>query len=127
MEVILDTNALSALADGDPALGAALKPVTGVAVTVITLGEYRYGIRLSRHRTAHETWLDTVLGLYRILPVDDATTVSYALLRHELKRVGRLIPTNDLWIAAIAKQHGLPVVSRDRHFDAVQGLHRIAW
>jgi tRNA(fMet)-specific endonuclease VapC len=45
----------------------------------------------------------------------------------ELKRAGTPIPTNDLWIAALCRQHDLPLLSRDRHFDRVPGLRRIAW
>ncbi len=48
-------------------------------------------------------------------------------VRVGLKRTGRPIPANDAWIAALALQHGLPVLSRDRHFDAVPGLERAGW
>lgn len=55
------------------------------------------------------------------------TTVAYAALRVSLKRAGRPIPANDAWIAALALQHRLPVLSRDEHFDAVPDLERTAW
>jgi len=48
-------------------------------------------------------------------------------VRDELKRSGRPIPGNDLWIAALARQHALPLLSRDRHFDLVPGVQRIGW
>jgi predicted nucleic acid-binding protein len=51
----------------------------------------------------------------------------YAEVRDELKRSGRPIPGNDLWIAALARQHALPLLSRARHFDFVPGLKRVAW
>ena len=54
----------------------------------------------------------------------DETAVAYAALRVALKRSGRPIPANDAWIAALALQHRLPVLSRDEHFDAVPGLER---
>jgi len=41
--------------------------------------------------------------------------------------MGRSIPTNDLWIAALCRQHALPLLSRDRHFDVVRGIQRIGW
>jgi tRNA(fMet)-specific endonuclease VapC len=63
----------------------------------------------------------------RILDVDGRTTEHYAEVRAELKRAGQPIPGNDVWIAALARQHALPVLSRDRHFDAVPGLRRISW
>jgi predicted nucleic acid-binding protein len=48
-------------------------------------------------------------------------------VRHELRRKGRAIPGNDLWIAALARQHALPLISRDQHFDFVSGLTRTGW
>jgi tRNA(fMet)-specific endonuclease VapC len=61
------------------------------------------------------------------LPVDLATTAHYARVRNELRRGGTPIPENDVWIAALARQHSLPVVSRDVHFDVVPQLVRRAW
>jgi predicted nucleic acid-binding protein len=48
-------------------------------------------------------------------------------IRLELKKVGRPIPSNDLWIAALSRQHSLPILTRDRHFDAVKGASRLSW
>jgi predicted nucleic acid-binding protein len=59
--------------------------------------------------------------------VDEGTAEHYAEVREELKRMARPIPANDLWIAALARQHRLPIISRDRHFDFVPGLTRLAW
>jgi len=59
--------------------------------------------------------------------VDRGTADEYAEIRSELKRAGRPIPGNDLWIAALARQHALPLLSRDRHFDLVPGLKRVGW
>jgi predicted nucleic acid-binding protein len=104
-----------------------LQRATEIALPVIALGEYRYGIRQSRHRAQYERWLNDVIATCRVLSVDEGTTAVYADIRSELKRAGRPIPGNDLWIAALARQHSLPVLSRDQHFDAVRGLKRIDW
>jgi tRNA(fMet)-specific endonuclease VapC len=125
--VILDTNGLSAVADGDPALEPILRRAAEIALPVIVLGEYRYGIRQSRHRVRYERWLAEALAGYRVLAVDEDTAGHYAEVREELKRLARPIPANDLWIAALARQHRLPVLSRDRHFDFVPRLKRLAW
>ena len=125
--MLLDTNALSALADGDAGLAAALGDTARLAVPVIALGEYRFGIRASRRRKSYERWLDEHLSLFTVLEVDQATTVHYAEVRATLKARGRPIPENDVWIAALARQHDCPVVSRDRHFDAVPGLKLVSW
>ena len=125
--MILDTNALSAMADGDPALEAILARAVELAVPVIVLGEYRYGIAASRKRLLYETWLAKVIRSCRILHVDEATAGEYADIRGELKRKGLPIPGNDVWIAALARQHAMPVVSRDEHFDFGWKLKRVAW
>jgi tRNA(fMet)-specific endonuclease VapC len=125
--LILDTNALSALAEGERSLAPLLRDATQVAVPVIALGEYRYGISRSRDRLHYERWLTEYLPTLRILDVDEGTTMHYAAVRGQLKKAGTPIPSNDAWIAALARQHALPIVSRDRHFDLVPGTERITW
>jgi predicted nucleic acid-binding protein len=125
--VILDTNALSAFVDGDVRVGEVLRRQSRAAIPVIVLGEFRYGIAGSRHRGEYETWLDAHLPHFDILPITDETAIAYAALRVALKRSGRPIPANDAWIAALALQHRLPVLSRDGHFDVVPNLDRRNW
>jgi predicted nucleic acid-binding protein len=125
--LILDTNALSAFVDGDPLVGSVLTRSTRVAIPVIVLGEFRYGIVGSRHRKTYEAWLDSRLRHFEILEVTAETASFYADLRAILKKMGRPIPANDAWIAALARQHQLPILSRDGHFDTVAGLQRIGW
>jgi tRNA(fMet)-specific endonuclease VapC len=125
--VILDTNALSAFVDGDPGVGDVLRRQERAAIPVIVLGEFRYGIAQSQQRASYEAWLGSYLGQFDVLPVTDETAVAYAALRVILKRSGRPIPANDAWIAALALQHRLPVLSRDAHFDVVPHLDRRSW
>jgi tRNA(fMet)-specific endonuclease VapC len=125
--MILDTNALSAAADGDPAVIALLARADQVAIPVIVLGEYRYGIAQSRNRTAYANWLKGLLNDCLVLDIHEPATHYYAEITLELKRKGTPIPTDDIWIAALCRQHALPLLSRDRHFDLVPGSKRIGW
>ena len=125
--MILDTNALSATAENEPSALQVVAQAERLAVPVIVIGEYRFGITQSRHRGAYESWLRQMLTAVTVLDIDEETTRSYASIAFELKRSGRPIPTNDLWIAALCRQHALPLLSRDRHFDFVRGLQRIEW
>ena len=125
--MILDTNALSAMADGDRRMAPILQQAKQIEIPVVVLGEYRYGIRQSRNRKVYEYWLSQIIPDCRVLVVDDTTAERYAEVRDELRRSGRPIPSNDLWIAGLARQHDSPLLSRDRHFDAVPGLQRIDW
>ena len=125
--MILDTNALSAWAEGVAAVEAPLRSARRLVVPTIVLGEYYFGIRQSSHRSRYEDWLQRYLPLAEIAIVNHATAGVYADLRRELKRSGNPIPSNDAWIAALSRQHGLPVLSNDAHFDQVDGVQRIAF
>ena len=125
--MILDTNSLSAIAEGELTAASEGARARQTAIPSIVLGEYRFGIGRSRYRREYERWLEDVLSDWRVLAVDEETAVWYADLRLELKEAGTPIPTNDEWIAALCRQHALPLVSRDRHFDLVAGLQRIEW
>lgn len=125
--MILDTNALSAVADGEPQAMDVVAGADRIAVPAVVLGEYRLGIAQSRHRASYESWLREWIAAVMVLDIDDRTTHSYSAIGLELKRKGKPIPTNDLWIAALCRQHSLPLLSRDRHFDLVAGLRRFGW
>jgi tRNA(fMet)-specific endonuclease VapC len=125
--VIIDTNALSAFVDGDRLVGHILLQQARAVIPVIVLGEFRYGIAASRRRSAYEEWLETHLPHFDVLSVTAETAVAYADLRVALKRSGRPIPANDAWIGALAIEHRLLILSRDRHFDSIAGVQRIGW
>jgi tRNA(fMet)-specific endonuclease VapC len=125
--MILDTNALSALAEGNRDLFRAIRFAPRLSVTLISLGEFRYGIARSRRGDELQAWLDAFLGRAQVLSPTLATLPHYAAIRAELKANGTPIPANDCWIAALVREHRLPFVSRDRHFDAVAGIERVEW
>jgi len=125
--LILDTNALSAAAEEHPGVVGILAGAPQLALPVVVIGEYRFGIAQSRHRARYQRWLDGLLADCRVLDIIEETTHHYAAINLELRQLGKPIPTNDLWIAALCRQHALPLVSRDRHFDAVPGIERHAW
>ena len=124
--MILDTNALSAIAEGEPAAVAIIEQALEVFLPVVVIGEYRYGIRQSRHKLRYEEWLRRMIPKSGILNIDLRTADEYALIRLELRLRGLPIPANDAWIAALARQHDQPVLSRDRHYEAISALRRIA-
>jgi tRNA(fMet)-specific endonuclease VapC len=125
--LILDTNALSAIAEGELGATKAIARANQVAIPVIVLGEYRFGIAHSRRKREYEGWLAETITFSRVLEVNEETANWYAGLRGQLKEAGTPIPSNDAWIAALCRQHSLPLLSRDRHFDLVKGLQRIGW
>jgi predicted nucleic acid-binding protein len=125
--LILDTNALSAIAEGVPGAAKEFTRAGQVAIPVIVLGEYRFGIAQSRHKQEYERWLQEIVSVSRVLDITEETAVWYSRLRVQLKEGGTPIPSNDAWIAALCRQHTLPILSRDRHFDLIKGLQRLDW
>jgi len=125
--MILDTNALSAFADDVLPVVQQIATADELYIPVIVLGEYRFGIATSRRRREYEAWLTRGRAFWSVLPVVEETATHYAAIRLQLKRAGASLPANDVWIAALAQQHDLPVLTRDAHFDAVPGLTRLSW
>ncbi len=127
MALIFDTNALSAFADGDEELLRVIENEAELALPVIVLGEYLYGIQQSRHRTSYEHWIQENLSLFDLLPIVRETAERYSEIRSELKAAGTPIPSNDLWIAALARHRRMRLVTRDGHFRGIRGLHTLPW
>lgn len=125
--MILDTNALSAFADGDKGILPALKKAAFLAVPVVVLGEFYFGIRQSRLRKTYEKWIEENMPLWKMLDVTRRTAKHYGAVHSELKKAGTPIPENDVWIAALAMEHDLPVLTRDAHFDKVAKLSVVSW
>ena len=126
-KVILDTNAVSAAAEEQPGIIKILASAQQLVLPVVVIGEYRYGISQSRHSTRYRHWLQGLITDCKVLDITEQTTHYYADINLELRRRGKPIPTNDLWIAALCRQHDLPLLSRDRHFDAVSEIQRLDW
>ena len=125
--MIIDTNALSAFFDADPGAVRGFERADDIAVPVIVLGEYRFGLLGSRKRRAREDVLEQLIRSARVLEVTDATARHYAAIRHDLRTAGTPIPVNDTWIAALAREHALPILSNHAHFDVVRDVRRTSW
>ena len=126
--MILDTNAVSAFADADAGFLSHLQdPSVAISLPVVVLGEYRYGVKSSRQRAAREKWLDDLEVNCSVLDITAETSRVYAEIRHERRLAEQPIPENDLWIAALVRQHQMPLLSNDGHFDQVSGIQRLGW
>ena len=125
--MILDTNALSAYLDRTREAVEIVSEVRDLAIPVIVAGEFAFGIAQSRHREEYERSLQRMLDRCTVLDIGIETARHYAAIRLELKGAGTPIPANDVWIAALSRQHAIPVMSRDAHFDLVGGLRRRTW
>lgn len=122
--MLLDTNAYSALARGDAQTLAYIRDADELLLSVIVIGELRYGFQYGRQPQLNEAALADFIGRPFVVtvPVTEVTADRYARIAGSLRRKGRPIPQNDLWIAAQAMEHGANLVSFDKHFLNVEGL-----
>jgi tRNA(fMet)-specific endonuclease VapC len=122
--VALDTNAYSAFMRGRPEAHEIIKRADVIGLSAVVLGEllagFTAGGRESRNRSELMQFLSS--PRVRIHPVSETTADYYARVYAVLRRKGRPIPTNDLWIAASALEHGLRLYSYDAHFTEIDGL-----
>lgn len=126
-KILLDTNIIIALFAGDVRVAKKLSTVPEVFVSSISLGELYYGAWKSSQSRANLRRLHDFSAASAILSIDADTAEDYGRLKAALRDKGRMIPENDLWIAAQALQHKLLLISRDSHFDLVEGLHHASW
>lgn len=124
--ILLDTNALIAWMREDDALRIRAGD-SAPAVSLFTLGEMYFGIQKSLRPDENEKALVRALQDFEMLLPDAETARRYGAVFAELRRKGRPIPVNDIWIAAIALQHGLKLLARDAHFKEISGLTAITW
>lgn len=125
--VLVDTNIVIALFAGDPVVMEKLQQQTAVFLCVPVIGELRYGALASGRVEFNLARLDAFAKAVRILECDADTAASYAAVKHHLRTKGRPIPENDVWIAAIARQHRLKLISRDAHFSQIEELRAELW
>ena len=97
------------------------------AISVIAFGELIYGAIKSSQRESGLARLRELSDALAVLPLPEKAAETYGLIRADLASRGELIGNNDLWIAALCRQHSLPLLSRDRHFDLVGGIRRAGW
>lgn len=126
-DLVLDTSVVVAVLRRVPGIEVRLDQAERLWLPVIALGELELGVELSSNAGAQRAALDAFLSAVVVLPLTVATARQYAQLRGALTKTGTPIPENDLWIAALAVEHGWPVATRDAHFARVPGLAVQDW
>jgi tRNA(fMet)-specific endonuclease VapC len=119
--LMLDTSAYCVFMRGHQEMKAALNKAVQIYLSPIVLGELHAGFQRGTHRSENERGLIGFLSSARvsIAAIDGETALAYAEIVNFLKRAGTPIPTNDIWIAAGAMQHGLRVLTTDSHYKRV--------
>ena len=126
MRILLDTNRYTDFCKSVPEAVAPVTAAEHVFLPFVALAELRGGFQAGTLARENERTLTRFLASERVsvLYPDETTTQVYAGLFAQLRRQGTPIPTNDMWIAALALQHNLALLSRDAHFDNLPQLRR---
>lgn len=125
--MILDTNALSDIFKENETIRTHIEKADQLYVPVIVLGEYLFGIKGSTKSHELSSLLSGFMNEVQELIISNKTATHYAEIRWELKNNGTPIPENDIWIAALAREFSIPLLSRDSHFDFVTKITRLTW
>ena len=122
--MLVDTNIYSHALLGTADVVEVLRGANLIAVSAISIGELLSGFKGGRREKQNRKELAQFLDSHRVhlFSIDDETAEFYASILDNLKSSGRPIPTNDIWISAVALQHGFPLFSKDRHFKWIPGL-----
>jgi tRNA(fMet)-specific endonuclease VapC len=124
---LLDTNAVIAYMKHDVTLIALIQRVDAVYIPAIVAGELWFGAENSERQTENRAVVDAFLGENRVLDCTAETARIYGRIAADLRRSARIIPQNDLWIAAIALEYQLPLFTRDKHFGFITELPIQPW
>lgn len=121
---VIDTNIYSAFKTNDPAVVARFREAEEIVVCSTVHGELLAGFKCGSREQKNATDLEEFLDRPRVsyVTTDAATAEFYAEIFKQLRAKGSPIPTNDMWIAASAMQHGLAVCTRDEHFSCIENL-----
>ncbi len=123
-KILIDTNVYSSALRGEAAVVQILKRVAHIGISAVSLGELFSGFRGGKRERENREELAFFLDSPRVVlyGIDHDTAEYYCAVLDQLKKQGTPIPTNDIWIAATAFQHGLQLYTFDGHFTKIEGL-----
>ena len=126
--LVLDTSAYSHFRAGHQTVLDLLAAADAVLLPATVLGELEAGFEMGRRALENRTTLARFLQepFVTVLPTTPEVARRYGQTFARLRQAGTPIPTNDIWIAALCRQHSFPLLSRDRHFDLVTGNRRVS-
>lgn len=127
--LVIDTNVYANAMRGDPAAANLLRKTEIILLPVVVFGELLAGFKGGTRERANKEQLAAFAAAERVhvATITTGTADFYALVINQLRAKGTPIPTNDIWIAAIAMEHGAGLASLDGHFARIEGLNLVDW
>jgi tRNA(fMet)-specific endonuclease VapC len=119
---LLDTNIIIDIFVGNQEIDNQIKSIKRPVVSAITIGELYYGAEKSQQKSKHLKQIEDFVQICQVLAVDVDTSTIYGKIKNELKKKGKPIPENDLWIAASCIQHNLVLITDDNHFLEIENI-----
>ena len=124
---LLDTNIVIALFAKDPSVQKHIAKAEEVFIPVTVIGELFFGAFKSERPKVNSAHIEKFASSNTVLACDIGTSWEYGRIKNILRKKGCPIPENDIWIAALAMEHGLTLISRDEHFKNIYELKRATW
>jgi len=126
-DVLLDTSVVIPYLKGDVAIRQQIQSVSVLYLPMTVVGELYCGAYMSRHQARVLQEIRNFLTGVVMLGQSETTAECYGQIRVELAKAGTPIPENDIWIAALARERGMSLVTRDAHFQRIGGLNIVNW
>lgn len=125
--LLIDTNIYSFALKGDNDVVEVLRQTDEIGFSVISIGELLSGFRSGGMEKKNRKELEQFLDSPRVVVyhIDESTAEFYAQIHYSLRQIGKPVPTNDIWIAAVAFQNGLKLFTKDLHFKTIPGLYLV--
>ena len=124
---LLDSNIISAWLKGEESVADKVDQSSAIYLSVVVLGELYYGANFSSQVQKNIKVIKKLVDQYRLLLLNVETAIEYGKIKSALRKKGRPIPENDIWIAAVAVRHKLTLVTCDKHFQEISGLKVSKW
>lgn len=124
---LLDTNIVIALLGREQSIEKRLLQSDEFFISTVVLGELYFGARKSNRISENLAIVDEFANQNTILDCNVDTSREYGIIKEQLRRKGKPIPENDIWLAAIARQYNVVLITRDKHFSQIDGLKQEIW
>ncbi len=127
MRIVVDTNRYRDFCDNVPEALKIFQRAERIVIPFVVLAELKAGFMSGGRSRENEKVLNSFLNRSRVITLfaDEQTTFHYARLFFQLRSQGTMIPVHDIWVAALAVQHGLHLFSRDSHFEHLPQIPRL--
>ena len=126
-DYLIDTNIVIGLFKNDESVVSNIQTATQIYIPSVVIGELFYGAFNSNNKQENIEKVNQFSQDVNVLNCNSTTGLFYGLIKKELKDKANPIPENDIWIAALAQQHNMPLVGRDKHFIIIKNIDVLRW